>query len=123
MQVRVNKLEQTHGLRSLSSRMSYPYNSKQCLSLMMTFCTLCKLRIKMLSMSLKRASTATLPCFAVKYRRNCCICHLQPCKETKLDLLLLFIVSLVIFDSLLYQKRQHKYRLFKSLKLFELKLN
>lgn len=82
MQVRVKMLESTHGLRSWSSRISYPYNSKQCLSLMMTFCTLCKLQIKMLSMSLKSASTASLPCFAVKYRRNRCICHLQPCKQT-----------------------------------------
>ena len=36
----------TNGLRFSSSRMSYPYNSKQCLSLIIIFWTLCKLFTK-----------------------------------------------------------------------------
>ena len=69
----------TYGLRFWSSRMSYPYSSKQCLSFIMTFCTLCRLRTKMLSISLNRHSTVSLPCFAVRYLRSCCIRHLHPC--------------------------------------------
>ena len=42
----------TYGFRSLSSNTSYPYISKQCLSLMIIFCTLCKLFIIILSIAL-----------------------------------------------------------------------
>ena len=46
-----------NGLSVESSMMSYPYNSKQCLSLIMTFWTLSKLRMKISSINRKHSST------------------------------------------------------------------
>ena len=60
----------SHAFRSASSITSYPYISKQCLSFIITFCTLFKLLIIICWMPWKQWFTASGPCLVVIKRFN-----------------------------------------------------
>mmetsp|Transcript_5417 Transcript_5417/g.13748 ORF Transcript_5417/g.13748 Transcript_5417/m.13748 type:complete len:213 (+) Transcript_5417:138-776(+) len=67
----------SHGLSCSSIMTSYPYISKQCLSLMITLATARKEFRMMFWMPAKHSFTASDPCLVMRYRLSCPMPHLR----------------------------------------------